>query len=90
MEDSCPHRTWKIISCALCLRGDRTSGIQPLTGCLVFAPQTIVPVQYETRMACGLVKGHAYSVTGLEEVRLAGQAGLGATWVASQSQDLAT
>ncbi|XP_069861988.1 calpain-3 isoform X2 [Dipodomys merriami] len=29
--------------------------------------RTIVPVQYETRMACGLVKGHAYSVTGLEE-----------------------
>ncbi|KAM5240899.1 calpain-3 isoform 5-T5 [Hipposideros larvatus] len=29
--------------------------------------RTIVPVHYETRMACGLVKGHAYSVTGLEE-----------------------
>ncbi|KAM7155087.1 calpain-3 isoform 2-T2 [Molossus nigricans] len=29
--------------------------------------RTIVPVQYETRMACGLVKGHAYSVTGLDE-----------------------
>ncbi|KAI4540418.1 hypothetical protein MG293_009459 [Ovis ammon polii] len=35
--------------------------------------RTIVPVQYETRMACGLVKGHAYSVTGLEEVSLAGK-----------------
>ncbi|XP_023590931.1 calpain-3 isoform X1 [Trichechus manatus latirostris] len=29
--------------------------------------RTIVPVQYETKMASGLVKGHAYSVTGLEE-----------------------
>nr|XP_008516824.1 PREDICTED: calpain-3 isoform X3 [Equus przewalskii] len=29
--------------------------------------RTIVPVQYETRMACGLVRGHAYSVIGLEE-----------------------
>ncbi|XP_043327516.1 calpain-3 isoform X3 [Cervus elaphus] len=35
-----------------------------LMGCSI---DTIVPVQYETRMACGLVKGHAYSVTGLEE-----------------------
>lgn len=43
---------------------------QLLTGCLVITLQTIVPVQYETRMACGLVKGHAYSVTGLEEVSL--------------------
>lgn len=31
------------------------------------ATRTIVPVQYETRMASGLVKGHAYSVTGLDE-----------------------
>ncbi|NWQ77968.1 CAN3 protein, partial [Columbina picui] len=30
---------------------------------------TIVPMQYETRMSCGLVKGHAYSVTAVEEVR---------------------
>ncbi|XP_050810913.1 calpain-3 [Gopherus flavomarginatus] len=28
---------------------------------------TIVPMQLETRMACGLVKGHAYSVTAVEE-----------------------
>ncbi|XP_049637493.1 calpain-3 isoform X3 [Suncus etruscus] len=35
-----------------------------LMGCSI---DTIVPVQYETRMASGLVKGHAYSVTGLDE-----------------------
>nr|XP_008516825.1 PREDICTED: calpain-3 isoform X4 [Equus przewalskii] len=35
-----------------------------LMGCSI---DTIVPVQYETRMACGLVRGHAYSVIGLEE-----------------------
>ena len=52
--------------------GSRTLASQALTGCLFFTPQTIVTVQYETRMACGLVKGHAYSVTGLEEVSLAG------------------
>uniref|UniRef100_A0A8C4WJ19 Calpain-3 n=1 Tax=Gopherus evgoodei TaxID=1825980 RepID=A0A8C4WJ19_9SAUR len=28
---------------------------------------TIVPMQLETRMTCGLVKGHAYSVTAVEE-----------------------
>ncbi|XP_015328597.1 calpain-3 isoform X2 [Bos taurus] len=33
----------------------------------------IVPVQFETRMACGLVKGHAYSVTGLEEALYKGE-----------------
>lgn len=27
-------------------------------------------MQYETRMSCGLVKGHAYSVTAVEEVRM--------------------
>ncbi|XP_007533671.1 calpain-3 isoform X7 [Erinaceus europaeus] len=35
-----------------------------LMGCSI---DTIVPAQFETRMACGLVKGHAYSVTGLDE-----------------------
>ncbi|XP_047622551.1 calpain-3 isoform X3 [Phacochoerus africanus] len=35
--------------------------------------RTIVPVQFETRMACGLVKGHAYSVTGLEEALFKGE-----------------
>ncbi|XP_074145485.1 calpain-3 isoform X4 [Sminthopsis crassicaudata] len=41
-----------------------------LMGCSI---DTIVPVQYETRMACGLVKGHAYSVTGLEETTFKGE-----------------
>lgn len=41
-----------------------------LMGCSI---DTIVPVQYETRMACGLVKGHAYSVTGLEEALYKGE-----------------
>ncbi|XP_074091284.1 calpain-3 isoform X5 [Macrotis lagotis] len=35
--------------------------------------RAIVPVQYETRMASGLVKGHAYSVTGLEETTFKGE-----------------
>ncbi|XP_044127154.1 calpain-3 isoform X1 [Bufo gargarizans] len=30
-------------------------------------PLAIVPAHFETRMASGLVKGHAYSVTGVEE-----------------------
>uniref|UniRef100_A0A8C0UET5 Calpain-3 n=1 Tax=Cyanistes caeruleus TaxID=156563 RepID=A0A8C0UET5_CYACU len=34
---------------------------------------TIVPMQYETRMSCGLVKGHAYSVTAVEEVLFKGE-----------------
>ncbi|NXX88576.1 CAN3 protein, partial [Centropus bengalensis] len=34
---------------------------------------TIVPMQYETRMSCGLVKGHAYSVTAVEETTFKGQ-----------------
>lgn len=77
-------RKWTSLNCVL---GYRTFVSQPLTGYLVFVPQTIVPVQYETRMACGLVKGHAYSVTGLEEVSLTG---LGETrlGLSSQSQDL--
>ncbi|XP_020762434.1 calpain-3 isoform X4 [Odocoileus virginianus] len=41
-----------------------------LMGCSI---DTIVPVQYETRMSCGLVKGHAYSVTGLEEALYKGE-----------------
>ncbi|XP_036592926.1 calpain-3 isoform X2 [Trichosurus vulpecula] len=41
-----------------------------LMGCSI---DTIVPVQYETRMTCGLVKGHAYSVTGLEETTFKGE-----------------
>uniref|UniRef100_A0A2K6T7N8 Calpain-3 n=1 Tax=Saimiri boliviensis boliviensis TaxID=39432 RepID=A0A2K6T7N8_SAIBB len=41
-----------------------------LMGCSI---DTIVPFQYETRMACGLVRGHAYSVTGLEEVLFKGE-----------------
>ncbi|KAM4662816.1 calpain-3 isoform 6-T6 [Discoglossus pictus] len=35
-----------------------------LIGCSIDA---IVPAQFETRMASGLVKGHAYSLTGVEE-----------------------
>ncbi|XP_044127159.1 calpain-3 isoform X5 [Bufo gargarizans] len=35
-----------------------------LIGCSIDA---IVPAHFETRMASGLVKGHAYSVTGVEE-----------------------
>ncbi|XP_074005711.1 calpain-3 isoform X5 [Numenius arquata] len=34
---------------------------------------TIVPMQYETRMSCGLVKGHAYSVTAVEETTFKGK-----------------
>ncbi|EAW92550.1 hCG40434, isoform CRA_e [Homo sapiens] len=41
-----------------------------LMGCSI---DTIIPVQYETRMACGLVRGHAYSVTGLDEVPFKGE-----------------
>ncbi|XP_069806781.1 calpain-3 isoform X2 [Dendropsophus ebraccatus] len=35
-------------------------------------PVAIVPAQFETRMASGLVKGHAYSVTGVEETTFKG------------------
>uniref|UniRef100_A0A8C8EAW2 Calpain-3 n=1 Tax=Otus sunia TaxID=257818 RepID=A0A8C8EAW2_9STRI len=34
---------------------------------------TIMPMQYETRMSCGLVKGHAYSVTAVEETTFKGE-----------------
>uniref|UniRef100_A0A669PK26 Calpain-3 n=1 Tax=Phasianus colchicus TaxID=9054 RepID=A0A669PK26_PHACC len=34
---------------------------------------TIMPMQYETRMSCGLVKGHAYSVTAVEETMFKGE-----------------
>ncbi|XP_063296554.1 calpain-3 isoform X8 [Pelobates fuscus] len=40
-----------------------------LIGCSIDA---IVPAQFETRMASGLVKGHAYSVTGVEETTFKG------------------
>ncbi|XP_039769877.1 calpain-3 isoform X5 [Ornithorhynchus anatinus] len=35
--------------------------------------RTVVVAQHETRAACGLVKGHAYSVTGLEESLFKGE-----------------
>ncbi|KAM8921017.1 calpain-3 isoform 4-T4 [Pelodytes ibericus] len=41
-----------------------------LIGCSIDA---IVPAQFETRMASGLVKGHAYSVTGVEETQFKGE-----------------
>ncbi|XP_018083982.1 calpain 3 L homeolog isoform X3 [Xenopus laevis] len=41
-----------------------------LIGCSI---DTLVPVQLETRMANGLVKGHAYSVTGVEGTMLKGK-----------------
>ncbi|KAM4013709.1 calpain-3 isoform 5-T5 [Anomaloglossus baeobatrachus] len=40
-----------------------------LIGCSIDA---IVPAQFETRMASGLVKGHAYSLTGVEETPFKG------------------
>ncbi|KAJ1103966.1 hypothetical protein NDU88_001382 [Pleurodeles waltl] len=40
-----------------------------LMGCSIDA---LVPARFETRMACGLVKGHAYSVTGVEETPFKG------------------
>uniref|UniRef100_A0A671WW80 Calpain-3 n=1 Tax=Sparus aurata TaxID=8175 RepID=A0A671WW80_SPAAU len=33
-------------------------------------PQSLVPARFETRTVTGLVKGHAYSVTAVEEVKL--------------------
>ncbi|XP_069587949.1 calpain-3 isoform X3 [Ranitomeya imitator] len=41
-----------------------------LIGCSIDA---IVPAQFETRMASGLVKGHAYSLTGVEETQFKGE-----------------
>ncbi|XP_073410280.1 calpain-3 isoform X3 [Dendrobates tinctorius] len=41
-----------------------------LIGCSIDA---IVPAQFETRMASGLVKGHAYSLTGVEETPFKGE-----------------
>ncbi|XP_064421171.1 calpain-3 isoform X2 [Latimeria chalumnae] len=35
--------------------------------------RSLVPVQFETRTSSGLVKGHAYSITGVEEATLKGQ-----------------
>lgn len=32
--------------------------------------QSLVPARFETRTVTGLVKGHAYSVTAVEEVKL--------------------
>ncbi|KAM9293993.1 calpain-3 isoform 2-T2 [Gastrophryne carolinensis] len=41
-----------------------------LIGCSI---DSIVPAQFETRMASGLVKGHAYSLTGVEETQFKGE-----------------
>lgn len=36
----------------------------------VFVPQAVTAADMETRLACGLVKGHAYAVTDVRKVRL--------------------
>lgn len=36
----------------------------------VVSLQSLVPARFETRTVTGLVKGHAYSVTAVEEVKL--------------------
>lgn len=36
----------------------------------MFDLQSLVPARFETRTTTGLVKGHAYSVTAVEEVLL--------------------
>lgn len=38
--------------------------------CVVVCPQSLVPARFETRTVTGLVKGHAYSVTAVEEVKM--------------------
>ncbi|XP_037097114.1 calpain-3 isoform X2 [Syngnathus acus] len=53
-----PKELYKIMKKAL----ERGS----LMGCSI---DSLVPARYETRTATGLVKGHAYSVTGAEECR---------------------
>ncbi|KAM9787054.1 calpain-3 isoform 2-T2 [Syngnathus typhle] len=53
-----PKELYKIMKKAL----ERGS----LMGCSI---DSLVPARYETRTATGLVKGHAYSVTGVEECR---------------------
>ena len=35
--------------------------------------QSLVPARFETRTVTGLVKGHAYSVTAVEEVKRAAE-----------------
>ncbi|XP_015206456.2 calpain-3 isoform X2 [Lepisosteus oculatus] len=57
-----PKELFKIMSKAL----ERGS----LMGCSI---DSLVPVRFETRTVTGLVKGHAYSVTAVEEAKLAQQ-----------------
>uniref|UniRef100_A0A6Q2WS35 Calpain-3 n=1 Tax=Esox lucius TaxID=8010 RepID=A0A6Q2WS35_ESOLU len=54
-----PKELYKIMTKAL----ERGS----MMGCSI---DSLVPARFETRTTTGLVKGHAYSVTGVEEVRL--------------------
>ena len=43
----------------------------PVQHVFCVCPQSLVPARFETRTVTGLVKGHAYSVTAVEEVKLA-------------------